>query len=170
MNTKKLPMSWKEVELGEISEITSSKRIYENEYTNQGVPFYRSKEVIELSKGEELSIELFISNKRYNELREKFGVPKRGDLLITAVGTIGKSYVVPDDKMFYFKDGNLLWIKNIKNLEPIYLNYFLFNYFKKNKNNLSAGTAYSALTIINLKKLKIPLPPLETQKKIDHAT
>ena len=151
-------IEWQEVELGKISEITSSKRIYENEYVNEGIPFYRSKEIIELSRGLEISIELFISNKRYGELKNQFGIPKKGDLLITAVGTIGKSYVIPNNNEFYFKDGNLLWLRKLSNINPIYLNYFLSNHFNKNKNDLSSGSAYGALTIVKLKKLKIPLP------------
>ncbi len=166
MKTKQLPTGWKEVELGEICEITSSKRIYQNEYVNEGIPFYRSKEVIELSKDKLISIELFISKKRYEDLKEKFGIPQKGELLITAIGTIGVSYVIPNNKEFYFKDGNLLWIRKISKINPIYLNYFLSNHFKKNKNDMTSGSAYNALTIVNLKKLKIPLPPLPTQKHI----
>lgn len=158
MKSQTNKIKWQEVELKEVCEITSSKRIYQNEYVNEGVPFYRSKEVIELSKGQTISIELFISKKRYEELKERFGVPKRDDLLITAVGTIGISYVIPDNKEFYFKDGNLLWLRKLSNLNPNYLNYFLSNHFNKNKNDLSAGSSYNALTIVKLNKLKIPLP------------
>jgi len=156
---------WEEKSLSDVCEITSSKRIYQNEYVSEGIPFYRSKEVIELSKNKEIGIELFISKEKYWELKQKFGVPKKGDILITAVGTIGKTYVIPNNNEFYFKDGNLLWIRNLINLNSIYLNYFLFNHFRKNKNDLSSGSAYSALTIIKLKTLKIPLPPLELQQK-----
>ena len=160
-----LKKKFEEVELGEVSEVTSSKRIYQSEYISKGIPFYRSKEVIELSKGKEISIELFISDKKYIELKQKFGTPKKGDILITAVGTIGETYIIPNNKEFYFKDGNLLWIRYIKNIDPIYLNYFLFDHFKNNKNDLSSGSAYNALTIIKLKKLKIPLPPLPLQQR-----
>ena len=59
----KVDESWEMVELGEMCEITSSKRIYQSDYVTEGVPFYRSKEIIELSKGLDTSINLFIQVK-----------------------------------------------------------------------------------------------------------
>jgi type I restriction enzyme M protein len=53
---------WPMVELGELSEVTSSKRILAEEYVPSGTPFYRTKEIVELSKGHEISLELFISS------------------------------------------------------------------------------------------------------------
>ena len=85
---------WDLKKLDNVCNITSSKRIFADEYTNTGIPFYRSKEVIERSKGLPISVELFISEERYNEIKEKFGVPKIGDILITAVGTIGKMEIL----------------------------------------------------------------------------
>jgi type I restriction enzyme S subunit len=156
---------FEKVELGKICEITSSKRIFQNEYVSNGIPFYRSKEVIELSKGEEISIELFISKKRYREIKENYDIPEGGDILLTAVGTIGVSYVLPDDREFYFKDGNLLWIRNLSGVDPIYLSCFLDYSFKNKKGSMTSGSAYQALTIITLNKLQIPLPPLPLQQK-----
>jgi len=81
-----------------------------------------------------------------------------------AVGTIGYSWVVPDNREFYFKDGNLLWIKDIK-ADSYYLRLVLDSMFAS-INQLSAGAAYQALTIIKLKQVDIPLPSLEIQKQI----
>ena len=39
---------WQEYRLDDIMEITSSKRIFYSEYVNVGIPFYRSKEIINL--------------------------------------------------------------------------------------------------------------------------
>ena len=63
---------WEVKKLDNVCNITSSKRIFADEYTNTGIPFYRSKEVIERSKGLPISVELFISEERYNEIKEKF--------------------------------------------------------------------------------------------------
>ena len=63
---------WEEKDLGNIVKITSSKRIYKNEYTKSGIPFYRSKEIVELENNEDVSLELFISDERYNEIKAKF--------------------------------------------------------------------------------------------------
>lgn len=87
------------VELKELVDIGSSKRIYANEYVESGVPFYRSKEIRELGTGLKPSVELFIKQERYEEIKAKYGVPKIGDILIAAIGaTIGYSWIVDTDK------------------------------------------------------------------------
>ena len=78
---------WPMVKLGEVSEVTSSKRILAEEYVPSGTPFYRTKEIVELSKGHEISLELFISRERYESIKARFGAPAKGDLLVSAVGT-----------------------------------------------------------------------------------
>jgi type I restriction enzyme, S subunit len=101
-----IPEGWNIKELAELADVSSSKRIFREEYTLSGVPFYRGKEVTQLSNGESISTELFISNERYEEIKEKFGVPQVGEILITSVGTIGSIWLVDNDSPFYFKDGN----------------------------------------------------------------
>jgi len=98
--------------LGKLCNITSSKRIYASEYVSTGVPFYRSKEVIQKHDGEAINTELFISEEKYNEIKNKFGVPTKGDMLMTSVGTLGIPYIVKASEKFYFKDGNLTWYKD----------------------------------------------------------
>lgn len=157
---------WEVKKLDDVCIITSSKRIFADEYTETGIPFYRSKEVIERSKGLPISVELFISEERYNEIKEKFGVPKIGDILITAVGTIGKIWAIDTDNKFYFKDGNLVWLKDIDNqlanscFFRRLLEYLIEEYKKTNAN----GAAYNALTIAKLKLMSCPLPPLSLQQ------
>lgn len=157
---------WEMVELGKIADITSSKRIFQEEYVSEGIPFYRTKEIVELSKGLDISLELFISRERYNEIKEKFDVPKKGEILLSAVGTIGVSWVISDDREFYFKDGNLIWIKNINNALPEYIKMALDHTFINELSRMTFGAAYSALTIIKLKEMKISLPPIEIQQVI----
>ena len=108
-------MSWEKIKIGECCKITSSKRIFFSEYVESGVPFYRSKEIIESANGQEISEPLFISQEKYDEIKSKFGVPQSGDMLLTSVGTIGIPYVVKDDDLFYFKDGNLTWFREFDN-------------------------------------------------------
>ncbi|MHA1146599.1 MAG: hypothetical protein ACTSRW_17820 [Candidatus Helarchaeota archaeon] len=102
-----IPEGWKKVKLGEGVDIGSSKRIFYKEYVNKGIPFYRSKEIIEKYIGKNISTGLFITEEKFNEIKEKFGAPKKGDLLLTSVGTLGIPYVVNQYDKFYFKDGNL---------------------------------------------------------------
>ena len=164
---KKQEGEWQEVKLGDVAEITSSKRIFMADYVSEGIPFYRSKEVIEKQKGNNISTELFISEDKYNEIKNKFSVPLSGDILLTSVGTLGIPYIVKDNERFYFKDGNLTWIKKSNVIYPLFLYYFFLSQIGKNKlENISIGTTQKAITIIGLKNITIPLPPLDVQKKI----
>ena len=159
-------LDWPMVELDDLSEVTSSKRILAEEYVPSGTPFYRTKEIVELSKGKEISLELFIANDRFESIKDRFGAPAKGDLLVSAVGTIGVSWVVSDDREFYFKDGNLLWIRRLSKVDPYFLKHCLDSAFAGGIDHIVFGAAYKALTIEKLKVFKIPLPPLSTQQQI----
>ena len=92
-------MMWTKAKIGDCCEITSSKRIFFSEYVESGIPFYRSKEIIELSNCQEISDPLYISESKYDEIAHKFGIPQPGDMLLTSVGTIGISYQVAAGKI-----------------------------------------------------------------------
>jgi len=154
--------------LDQLCIVGSSKRVHLSDYVQQGIPFYRSKEVIELSSGKNISEQLFISSEKYSEIKSKFPVPQENDVLITAVGTIGEILVVKNPN-FYFKDGNLIWLRNI-NFEIIdidYLYYFLkSDLFQKTIKYNNIGAVQKALTIDFLKTVKITLPSLDNQRKL----
>lgn len=159
---------WKEFRFGEVCEVTSSKRVFLSDYVKEGVPFYRSKEVIEKFNGNEISVELYISNEQYQKFKSKFGVPLKDDILLTSVGTIGVPYKVKENELFYFKDGNLTWIRKYKkDIVPS----FLFQWIRSEigqktiQQNL-IGSSQPALTIDAIKKLKIQLPSIPTQRRI----
>lgn len=153
------------IQLQSICEICSSKRIFEKEYVEDGVPFYRTKEIVELSCGKEISTELFIGYEKYIEIKKNYSVPMKNDLLITAIGTIGVIWIVNDESEFYFKDGNILWIKASEKFNSIFMKELLVNEIKNYKNKMVAGTAYMALTIAGLKNMEINLPPMELQNQ-----
>ena len=155
---------WDTCMVGDMCEIGSSKRIFAEEYTETGIPFYRGKEVSEKSKGQPTSIELYISSNRYAEIKDKYGVPKIGDILLTAVGTIGNIWVVDSDEPFYFKDGNVLWLQKKTEASSIYLKYLLEDLIEVYKKSMANGCAYNALTIMNLKKMPISIIPLSLQQ------
>ena len=164
----KLKSNWKEYSFKDFCDITSSKRIFYREYVKSGIPFYRSKEIIAKSNGKELNDCLYISKDRFEEIKNKYGIPINGDILITAVGTYGIPYLINEDGDFYFKDGNLIWLKNIKDVAD---SNFLFYWFKseeaKNKvEGIIIGSVQKALTIDAMKNIKINLPPLAEQKRI----
>ena len=114
------------------------------------------------------TIELFISKERYEEIREKYGVPKKGDVLITAVGTIGVIWVVDTSEPFYYKDGNLLQVRLNENISHIYFKYVLNKLINIFKNKNVSGSAYLALTIEKFKHMKIILPPIELQNEFEN--
>jgi type I restriction enzyme S subunit len=154
--------------LGNLLEITSSKRIHMADYVPSGVPFYRSKEVIERSKGNSISTELFISREQFDLIKKKFGSPCDGDILLTSVGTLGVPYVVRGDGDFYFKDGNLTWMRNFsKAISSEFLYYWLTSPQTQQKlDEVSIGSTQKALTISALKSLEIPLLTRATQDVI----
>ncbi|MBQ3519460.1 MAG: restriction endonuclease subunit S [Clostridia bacterium] len=162
LSDNKLPL----VQLKELADIGSSKRIYANEYVDSGIPFYRSKEIRELGAGLKPSVELFIKQERYGEIKEKYGVPKIGDILIAAIGaTIGYSWIVDTDKPFYYKDGNLIILSTKNNVNPIFLNHTIGILIEDFKSKGVAGSAQLALTIEKLEKMQVVNPNIELQNK-----
>ena len=154
------------IRLSELADIGSSKRIYANEYVESGIPFYRSKEIRELGTGLKPSVELFIKRERYDEIREKYGVPKVGDILIAAIGaTIGYSWIVDTDSPFYYKDGNLIVLSIKDNVNPIFLNHAMGILIEDFKKKGVAGSAQLALTIEKLEKMMVVNPELELQNQ-----
>ena len=143
------------VPLGSLAEVGSSKRIFEKEYVSEGIPFYRTKEIVELSKGNRITTELFITKQRYDEIRSEYGAPQKGDLLISAVGTIGVIWIVDGKNDFYFKDGNLLRMSATEKFVPEYLKHLLEALIRAYKSEMSSGTAYAALTISALKEMMV---------------
>ena len=153
------------VPLGTLAEVGSSKRIFEKEYVTEGVPFYRTKEIVELSKGNRITTELFITRERYDEIRDEYGIPQQGDLLISAVGTIGVIWIVDGKNDFYFKDGNLLRVAATEKFAPTYLKHLLEALIGVYKQEMSSGTAYAALTISALKEMPVYVVPITEQQQ-----
>ncbi|MFA9459012.1 restriction endonuclease subunit S [Halalkalibacter sp. AB-rgal2] len=154
--------------VGEICEVSSSKRIFMKDYVEEGIPFYRSKEIIKKHNGQEISDKLYISTDKFNEIKEKFGAPSHGDILLTSVGTIGVPYIVGEGEEFYFKDGNLTWFKNFSSdVSNKYVYYWLQS--PKGKWEIDKqiiGSTQKALTIQSIKEMEIEIPPLEIQSKV----
>lgn len=153
--------------ISDVFEVGSSKRVFKREWTTEGVPFYRAREVVKLSRDGYVDNELFISEEMFKEYSDKYGVPQPGDLLITGVGTLGICYQVKNHDRFYFKDGNIIWLKKKKEVSSDYIEYCYKSSFVKRQIESTADAAVvGTYTITNARETKIPLPPLETQKKI----
>ena len=161
-------MSWNLSKLGDNCTITSSRRFHLDERKKEGVPFYSSKEVIQLCNGESITDCQYISDEAYEDVKCRFGVPKENDLLLTTRGTYGIPYLYRSSDKFYFSDGNLTWFKDFgESLDS----KFLYYWFKSSEgwgkvDSIAKGTAQKAVPIDALKDLEIPLPPLPIQRRI----
>jgi type I restriction enzyme S subunit len=97
--------TWPLRRMEDICEVTSSKRIYATELVPAGVPFLKSKEIIEKVNGQSHSNLLYISEQRFQEVAEQSGSIESGDVLLTSRGTLGVPYVVTASDRFHFADG-----------------------------------------------------------------
>lgn len=161
-------MQWKETTIGEHCTVTSSKRFHLSERSNEGIPFYCSKEIIQKVSGQEIVECDYIREELYENIKKQYGVPQTGDLLITTRGTYGVPYIYQDTDTFYFADGNLTWLKDFdEELSPQYLYYWVKSYIgQKCFDAIAKGTAQKAVPIAAIKQLEIVLPPITTQHKI----
>lgn len=148
-------------------DVTSSKRVHKSDWLSEGIPFYRTRELVKLSEQGSVENELFISNDLYENLKSEYGIPTIDDILISGVGTIGIPYIVKTNKPFYFKDGNVIWFKNKGLFLSTFIYYLYKSVFISNQiHDMSAGTTVDTYTIINANRTVLPLPPLAEQHRI----
>ena len=161
------PKKWVKTPLHKLCHISSSRRIYQNEQTLQGIPFLRISDLSNLINNGNTKVELYISEERYEELKSKNQVPKSGDILITSRGTLGECYIIKEDDKFYFQDGMISWMFDFVNyILPTYLKYlFDMREFKREITSRQIGTTVSYLSIEMIKKLQIMLPNIKLQYK-----
>lgn len=158
--------NWEQRQLGKVSKLSSSKRVHREDYKETGIPFFRGLEISKLGSSSKLEDLLYISEQYYKNLKYKYGVPQIGDILITAVGTLGNSYLIRDNTPFYFKDGNLIWLSDIK-INSQYLNIYLGDGIGKKRVLESAvGSNQKALTMVMLQNVQVLFPSKEEQRKI----
>jgi type I restriction enzyme S subunit len=159
---------WKEKLIEDFFVVGSSKRVLQQDWTTQGVPFYRTRELVSLNKNEPFGSEIYISEELFREISEKYGLPTEGDFLVSGVGTLGISYQVQAKDRFYFKDGNVLWFK-LK--DGIVSTFFKYCFEADGIQNQILGQAsistVGTYTIQNAKATKFCCPPnIEEQQKI----
>ena len=143
--------------LGEIGKISMCKRILKSQ-TNEfsGIPFYK----ISTFGG---TPTVYIDEKVYLEYKEKYSYPKKGDILISAAGTIGKT-VIFDGEDSYFQDSNIVWIEND---ESKVTNQFLYYFLQTNPFITTNGSTIKRLYNDNLRDTKIPnVPSIQQQNQI----
>ncbi|MFA9336841.1 restriction endonuclease subunit S [Lactococcus sp. SK2-659] len=154
---------WEQRKLGEVATLSSSKRIHLSDYVTEGIPFYRGSEIS--TGGITGNQELFISQEKFDEIKEKYGVPSEGDILVTAVGTLGNLWKV-DSRRFYYKDGNLIQISKMQVNSDYLLTYFTGGIGKKRLLDSAAGSNQKALTMVKMREITIDFPSEDEQQKI----
>lgn len=147
-------VEWKT--LGDIGKVSMCKRILKKDTSQDGeIPFYKIG-----TFGSEPNS--FISRSLFEEYKSKFSYPKKGDILISASGTIGRT-VIFDGVDSYYQDSNIVWLEHD---EKIILNKYLYYFYRTNPWKISIGGTIPRLYNEDIKKTKIPVPPLTAQNKI----
>ncbi len=146
-------IQWKK--MGEIGNICMCKRILKHQTnTKSGIPFYKIGTFGKVADS-------YISEDLFMEYKKKYSFPQKGEILISASGTIGRA-VIYDGEDAYFQDSNIVWINND---ESMVLNKYLYYFYQIVDWNVEGGTI-KRLYNTNLSNTPIPLPPLELQEKI----
>ena len=160
-NTKAWPIQ----ALDKLCNVGSSKRIYQNEQSQEGVPFWRISDLVSKMDTGVADSGLYIPEDRYMELKQAGLVPIPGDILVTSRGTLGRCYIIRDDDCFYFQDGMISWLSGYaENITPLYLQYlFMMPGFRKQIDSMQAGSTVAYLSIAMLKNLRVMVPPIEVQ-------
>jgi len=162
-----LPVGWEWVKLGNLGTIGSSSRVHQRDWKQEGIPFYRAREIVTLARNGEVSNELFISHDLFKNLSESGLSPSVNDIMLTGVGTIGVPYIVKENDIFYFKDASVLIFKNYLNVDCNYLNkVFHSKYWNDEIHKQSMGTTVHTLTISRANEVLIPLAPEKHQIKL----
>lgn len=146
----------KKMTLGNIGRVSMCKRIMKAETSSEGeIPFYK---IGTFGK----SPDSYISRQKYEEYKQLYSFPKKGDILISAAGTIGRS-VIYNGKDAYYQDSNIVWINND---ESKVLNKYLYYFYQLQPWSVSTGGTIARLYNDNINKTAIPVPPLEEQERI----
>ena len=157
---------WEVKALGQIFPITSSKRVHEADWTPTGVPFYRAREIVALNKRQPIQ-PLFISEELYAAHGEQTGEIRDGHLLVTGVGSIGLPYLVRAGDRFYFKDGNIIWLKNDGNVMSGEFLHRLYetDFVQKQLNAMADVGTVATYTIDNAKRTLAAFPKDKDEQK-----
>ncbi|HRL71078.1 MAG TPA: restriction endonuclease subunit S [Flavobacterium sp.] len=149
--------NWEVKTLGDIGKVSMCKRVFKEDTLPTGdIPFYKIG-----TFGKEPNA--YITKERYDEFRRKFSFPKKGDILISASGTIGRC-VRYDGEPAYFQDSNIVWIDND---EKNVLNSFLYRFYEVCNWGSTKGATIARLYNSNLKQIEIAYPKsLHEQQRI----
>ena len=158
-----IPENWVWVRLGEISSKITDGSHNPPPKRVSGIPILSAANIFE-QKIQFSSANRWISYEEW-EIENKRTSIDPNDVLLTIVGTIGRTAVVEDDTKFALQR-SVAVIKPIL-ISSIYLSYLLQSPFLLEIMTLvSKGTAQKGIYLNSLKDLPIPLPPLSEQQQI----
>jgi len=161
------PMGWSVVTLDTLFNVGSSKRVYQKEQTEFGIPFLRISDLVQrINTGAE-TCDSFISENQFNDFRSKHLVPETGDILVTTRGTLGLCYIIQEKDQFYFQDGMISWLhRKSSEINSGYITYlFQLPGFRKQIEDVPTGSTVNYLSLDRLSKLKVMNPPSDLQSK-----
>ena len=164
-----IPDDWKVESIRDHYLVGSSKRVFQHQWRIEGIPFYRARDIVALNNNT-FCCELYIDRELYETYKAKYGIPKRGDVLVTGVGTLGVVYVINDDSPFYYKDGNIICLSTKGTFNSFFLSYLFKSPILLNQiNDNSGGSTVGTYTIRNAESTKIIVPPISEQQRIAEA-
>jgi type I restriction enzyme, S subunit len=158
------PMGWPVRRLGDLFEICSSKRVLESQWRKEGIPFYRAREIVKLANQGYVDNDLFISEDLFNELSGESGAPTAGDLMVSAVGTLGACYQVHDGDRFYFKDASVLRFVPKGEVEPCFVRHAFNTDHVLRQVHAGSGSTVGTYTIARARQMELYAPPLALQR------
>ena len=163
-----LPDGWAWCRLKDLFNVCSAKRVLQSEWQKEGIPFYRAREIVKLSNNGYVDNDLFISLEHYETLKQSYGVPQVGDLMVTGVGTIGKVYIVQENDTFYYKDASVLCFENrYEAIESEYARIMIDSpLLQEQIHSKTYGNTVDTITISTANAYLCILPPISEQKKI----
>lgn len=150
------PSDWKAVQLKDIGYIQMCRRVFQDQTKKSGqIPFYK----IGTFGGD---ADAYISRELFEHFKKMYPYPVKGDILLSAAGTIGKT-VVFDGRESYFQDSNIVWLKvDESEIDRKFLYYFYKSFPWKALEGTTIGRLYNNI-ILNT---NIYLPPLGEQQAI----
>jgi type I restriction enzyme S subunit len=138
--------------------------VFQKDWLDSGVPFYRAREIVKLAEQGYVDNELFISPEMYEAYSKKYGAPVPGDIMVTGVGTLGVCYLVREGDRFYYKDGNTLCFHNRGDINSRFvLECYKMPFVREQIEAKAGGTTVGTYTIETANKTLIFYPPREQQ-------
>ena len=145
---------WEQRKFGDVGSVAMCKRIFKEQTSDEGeVPFYK----IGTFGGVP---DAFISRELFDEYKVKYPYPNKGDILISASGSIGRT-VEFTGKNEYFQDSNIVWFKHGNEIDNSFLKV-LYSVIEWS----CEGSTIKRLYNDNFLKTEFMLPQIDEQKKI----